>query len=92
MAENTKIVHPFNAWGFVEGKKFISQPEQRNAKWVEDAQDAEGVGLNATAQETFKGKEAPTTNLYNICAIECPETCGDTTEGGDNTEGGQDNP
>lgn len=79
---------PFSPWGFVEGKKFISQAEQRNAAWVDDAEDLESVGLVATAIETFRGKEAPTTNLYNICAIECPETCGDTTEGGEGNEGG----
>lgn len=63
--------NPLNAWGFEEGKKFIPQTEQREAEWVDDAKsDAKFV---VTAQESFKGKEAPTTQLFNVCAIKCPE-------------------
>lgn len=80
--------NPF-AYSFNEGcygeVNFVSQAEQRNAQWVDDAKghDEEYV---ANGQETFFGKEAPTTQLFNICAIECPEDCCGQCCSGENSE------
>lgn len=80
-------MHPFS-WGFHYADKYISTAEQRNAEWT-DALEGEFKGNGQWAY--FSSEMPPTTQVRNVCGIECPECEGSSGEGGDGgNEGGGD--
>ena len=67
--KGTCKVNPFN-WGVDMDNSYISQPTQRNAKYIKTAEGEYKGG----EYDAYYGQTAPVyTQVSNICGIDCPD-------------------